>query len=207
MPDEFIVNQFINEEKSLSSFRTGIRGNIRGLWLGELTVFGFVDGMRATIELGFRQAWAEGAGQCGVSIDELTQQELQQLQTMTNNQFPYLPGFASDIVERDKAAGYPLDPHLDRGEMWISQYGVVVNRAAGMACGDRKKKWILGEAEHCSSCLKLNGKVKRHSFWVERGIEPQVNGAWYLDCRGYKCQCSLVDTDEPVSRGPLPGLR
>lgn len=204
--NEFIVKQFIDEDKSLSTFRTAIRGNIRGLWLGELTPLDFTDAMRSSITRGFRQAWAEGAGQCGVSFDELTKRELDKLAQMTNAQFPFLPGFADDIEERNKASGSPLQPHFDRADMWASQYRVVRDQASGMACGDKKKKWVLGAAEHCSSCLKLNGKVKRSSFWIKTGILPQRNGAPYLECRGFKCACSLVDTDEPVSRGRLPSL-
>ena len=59
---------------------------------------------------------------------------------------------------------------------------------------------------NCSSCLKLHGKVKRMSYWVEKGILPQVPGCDYLKCRGYQCGCVLTLTDEPQSKGPLPHL-
>ena len=88
MSDRFIVSEFINQEKSLADFGRGVRANIRGLWNGSFSLFDFVDSMRATIERGFRRAWAEGAGQCGINMTDLTPDEIKQLELMTNNQFP-----------------------------------------------------------------------------------------------------------------------
>jgi hypothetical protein len=200
------IKEFVDEQKSLSQFQRGIRSSIRSLWNGTFNHFEFVDNMRAVIEQGFRRAWAEGAKQCGVSFDELTKRELDKLEQMTNAQFVFLPGLADDILENSKANGGKLQPLFSRGDMWISEYRVVRDQATGMACGDKKKKWVLGAAEHCKSCIKLNGKVKRASFWIKSGILPQRNGASYLECRGFNCACELVDTDEPISKGPLPRL-
>jgi hypothetical protein len=203
---EFIVKQFIDEEKSLSTFRVGIRSNVRGLWNGSLTKSNFTNGMQSTITRGFNQAWAEGAGQCGVGMDELTERELNKLKQMINEQFPFIPGFADDVIEKNKASGGKLQPHIDRADMWISQYRVVHDQAGGMACSDVKKKWKLGAAEHCPSCLKLAGIVKRYSFWIKSGILPQRNGARYLFCGGFHCDCILENTTDPVRPGPLPSL-
>ena len=206
--NNLFFKEWIAEEKSLSSFRVGIRSAIRGLWTGNLGLFGFVSAMEASISRGFRQAWIEGGGQCGIKFDELTPAELAELRRMTNEQIAFLPGFGSDIEENSRANGGLLQPLLERGGMWISQYNVVRDKASGMACGDIKKKWVIDPLkDNCSSCLRLNGKVKRNSFWISSGILPQVNGASYLECRGYNCGCRLEETNEPVSRGFLPGLR
>ena len=64
------------------------------------------------------------------------------------------------------------------------------------------------EKEHCSSCEKLQGKVKRHSQWEAAGLYPQ---APVLECMAGAggvtvCGCRFVPTDEPMSKGPLPRI-
>jgi hypothetical protein len=195
-----------NKKKDLDGFTLNIRANIRGLWNGDFDQFDFVDGMISAIERGFDQAWSEGAAKCGIQPDERTPEEEIELRNVINEQFLHLPGFAADIDAGSKANGGALQPFLDRGDLWIGRYNEVVQRAQAMACADQKLKWELGEAEHCRSCLKLANKVKRASFWYSRGILPRQAGATYLECRGYKCDCRFTETDEPVSRGPLPRL-
>jgi hypothetical protein len=87
--------------------------------------------------------------------------------------------------------------------MWINRYTEVVNTAKIMAGADRKLKWVLGPTEHCSSCLKLAGKVKRGSVWIASGIQPQSRS---LECGGFNCQCSLQPTTDRASAGRLPSI-
>jgi hypothetical protein len=201
------------EEKSLGDFAAAIRASVRGLWAGATDEFLFVDGMISALRRGLTQAWHEGAQSCGIQPDEMTQQEKDALSKFINEQTLHVSGFGRAVAEvRDIRAQSPrdpaarLDPLLSRAELWIRRYGEAVTLSKAMACGDKKMKWILGEAEHCSSCIKLNGKVKRASFWAERGILPQVAGAEYLECKGFNCACQLVETTDRLSRGPLPGL-
>lgn len=194
------------KKKDIDGFALNVRANIRGLWNGDFDRFDFVDGMISAIERGFNQAWNEGAAKCGIQPNERTPEEESELRDIINEQFPHLPGFAADIDAGSKANGGALQPFLDRGDLWIRRYSEVVTRAQAMACANQKLKWKLGIAEHCRSCLKLADKVKRASYWHERGILPRVAGASYLECNGYRCDCRFEETDEPVSRGPLPGL-
>lgn len=191
------------ELKTQSDFGLAVRAEIRGLWSGQRAEFAFVDGMISTIQRQLRLAWAEGAKECGVSEDELTAQEISARDQLITSQFPHLPAFADDIVAGSKANGGKLGPLLSRGSVWVNRYEEARNKAKQMACGDRKLKWVLGEAEHCSSCLKLSGKVKRGSQWSSAGIAPQIRA---LECGGWRCQCALVATDDPMSKGPLPRL-
>ena len=87
--------------------------------------------------------------------------------------------------------------------MWVNRYNDVVNTAKIMAGGDKKLKWVLGPTEHCSSCSKLAGKVKRGSVWIASGIQPQSRS---LACGGYNCQCSLQPTTDRASAGRLPSI-
>ena len=74
---------------------------------------------------------------------------------------------------------------------------------------------VAGEPEYiangilihnCNSCLKLDGKVKRASWWTENNVLPRVPGAPWLACKGWRCQCGLFPTDKPLSRGRMPKL-
>lgn len=87
--------------------------------------------------------------------------------------------------------------------MWINRYNEVMNTAKLMAGENVKLMWVLGKTEHCSSCLKLAGKVKRKREWLAAGIQPQSRS---LECGGFNCQCSLQPTSARASPGRLPGL-
>ncbi len=115
--------------------------------------------------------------------------------------------FVVPLSEKDKLKQAEVDTRLraasSRLPMWINRYTEVVNTAKTMACANQKLKWVLGDTDHCNSCLSLSGKVKRGKFWLSSGILPQSR---QLECGGFNCQCSLQQTDDPVSRGPLPRL-
>lgn len=192
--------------KNLAAFQNGIRQAIRGLWKGQIGRFAFFDSMFSSLTNGYTRAWRQGARECGVQFDELTPGEVQTLQVRIAEQTPFIGNLADVIVTNSQAAGGKLGPLLRRGDIWVNGYRRIQQEAKTMACNDKKLVWELGPAEHCASCLRLSGQVRRGSFWEERGILPRVPGASYLDCNGYRCQCSLTPTDKPSSRGPLPRL-
>lgn len=198
--------------KNKADFRRAMRAAVRGLWQGYFDGFDFVDQFRAALTRGLTQAWHAGAAECGIKPDEFSDDETRALNNLIYGQLPYAPGFANEIItERERqaeegAVAGTLAKYFNRVDVWVNRYDEAKNQARVMACADKKLRWTLGRAEHCSSCVKLDGKVKRASYWYDNGIIPRVLGAPYLECRGYRCQCSLVPTDEPLSKGPLPKL-
>lgn len=189
-----------------AQYRAAIRSAVRGLWTGEFDYDQFYDAMYTAIQFHIPQAWYAGAKECGILPEELSPEERQALQTAIAYELLWINGFAATIEENNRERGGLLRPLFARAEVWIGRWKGVQVKARTMACKDRKLRWTLGEAEHCSSCLKLAGKVKRASYWNEHGILPRVHDAWYLECGGWRCQCTLEITDEPASRGPLPNL-
>ena len=161
--------------------------------------------MEATIDRGIRNAWRIGLEKAGILESEMTIDEIAAINEFVANQYRYLGGFADDIEAEKKGSG-KLGGFLMRSDMWVNAFDAAIVQAFAMAAGNKKLVWVLGEAEHCSSCSKLAGKVKRDSYWTEKGILPKVQGVDYLDCHGYRCQCDLIETDEPLSKGPLPSL-
>ena len=100
-----------------------------------------------------------------------------------------------------------LTPLLTRIEIWIGRWEGVKSQATVMACGDQKLKWNQGPSEKgCKTCTKLNGQVRRASFWKDKGVLPRVHDSPLLDCKGFRCACTIDPTDEPLSRGRFPNI-
>jgi hypothetical protein len=211
--DEFLG---VGRKDGESDFQLETRAAFRKVWSGIISdPFDFVDEMVGIITRGLTRAWIEGAKEEGIEEQDLTETERNALEDLINGQFVFLPGLSQDILEiREKAIEDGVTPGLrnmptslfNRASLWVNRYGQARTQGKIMAAADKPTVWLLGEAEHCSSCIRLNGKVKRASFWVKSGILPRVPGAPYLECKGYHCACTLQTTDQKVASGPLPKL-
>lgn len=194
------------DSRGTSLYRSSLRAAIRGLWLGVLDPDQFWKAMSLAIKTHLRKAWLSGAKECGIAADELSQAEVLALQEAIDYEYIWIGGLANTIIENSKARGGKLTPLFTRIEIWIGRWEGVRSKALTMACADRKLKWVVGPTEHCRSCLALNGKVKRASWWNENGMLPRVHDAPYLACHGFRCQCTLEPTDDPISKGRMPRL-
>lgn len=191
---------------SQSTYRAQLRAAVRGLWAGVLDSAQFSDSMFSAIRRFLTQAWHEGAAKCGLQPGDLTPEELIALEQVIVAEFGYVPGFAAAIIEGDKASGGSVGPLLARAELWANRYAEVAIQAELMACKDQKMIWRLGavKTEHCSDCLRLDGKVKRASVWEKAGLHPK---AYKLQCGpGRACKCTLTKTTLPITPGPLPRI-
>ena len=192
--------------RGTSEYRSGLRAAIRGFWSGVLDRNQFWDAMSRTIRIGLKRAWHSGAADCGIAPDELTPAEVLALQDAIDYEHLWIGGLANTIEANSKAKGGKLTPLFTRIEIWIGRWEGVASQARVMACTDQKLIWTLGPTENCKSCKKLAGKVKRNSWWQDNGILPRVHDAWYLDCKGFRCECQILPTDKPLSRGRMPNL-
>jgi len=190
---------------SIVSFRRNLRASIRGLWSGALTKRQALATFRSAIERAIEMAWIEGGAECGIQEDELTIEELTARDEFIFEQNEFAVGFIDAIVANSKAEKGQLTPLLQRGEMWVNQYESAKQQSTTLACGDLKLEWRLGRTEHCRTCLALNGQVRRSSFWANN-VMPRNAPNEKLECRGFRCQCTLNKTDKPISRGRLPRL-
>lgn len=191
---------FLRETKA--NFGKGIRDATRGLWTGHMDTFGFMDAMMASIRRQLALAWYEGAAEVGIRPDEMTAGELRALENMINGQFAHLGGFADAIMAGSKANKGLLRPQIARGRMWVSRWDEAKRMGRMMAASDAKQLWVLGPTlAHCSTCLKMENKVKRASQWIAHGVLPKSP---VLRCGGFNCKCDLVPTDLPMSKGRLP---
>ena len=195
-------------EKTLSEYRANVRAAVRGLWTDALDFNSFVNNMNLAIDRGFQQAWAQGAKQCGIKHPvESTVAEIAKLNDLISRDVGMVSQFGAAIQRGSKENGGLLKVQMSRADLWVNRYSEVVQAAKVASCGDRKMIWRIDPGkDNCRSCLALNGKVKRNSFWQETGILPQVPGASYLVCNGYRCGCSLNTTTADISRGRMPNL-
>lgn len=200
--------QIDRESRGERGYSRIFRSFARALWNGSISESDFITGVNDSISSYLYLAWLEGSKQCGITaVEELTDSESKRIKSLISSEQGYVPQLAAWIVENGKANGGKIRPILSRIDGWITRYGAVRTEGRVSACSDKKYKWEINPAnKNCSSCLKLNGKIKRGSFWQEKGIIPQMAGAWYLECHGFNCGCNLVETNEKVSPGRLPSL-
>lgn len=188
-----------------AAYARNIRGAVRALWSGVMDFDQFFDLMISTIRLGLRRNWFIGAADCGIQPGELSPQEKSALEGVIFSEINRIGGFANAIEAGSKANGGLLRAQLARASLWSSRALDVQNRAKVMACADKKLKWIRGPtSDGCRTCIKMDGKVKRGSYWEGRGPHPQAPANGTIECQGWNCLCNLEPTDEPLSRGPLP---
>lgn len=206
-PEGTMENLATND--GLSDYGLGIRAAVRGLWSGRQDKFAFVDGMVSTIQRGLRRAWLDGAKKAGMKEIELTPEELSTLDGIINTEISYVLPFGADIEANDKASGGKLTPQMMRALKWDQRYREVRDRAMMMARSNPKLMWVLGNADHCSSCLKLAGKVKRAKTWEAAELYPNSKK---LECvknaNGVPvCKCSFRAVPETnLSAGKLPRI-
>lgn len=197
---------FKQNEKPVKDYKRAVRSSVYGVWSGSLDVFEFIDSMISAMSRSYRRAWVEGAKECGIAENELTAEELQALQEEVNQDIPYLLDFARNIAENSRENGQKFTPHMRRANLWVNRYISVRNHAKSLACKNKKMKWVRSVLkDSCIDCIRLDGKVKRQSTWLEYeqqyGVRPQSHA---LACGGWLCGCSFVQTDEPLTRGRLP---
>lgn len=195
--------------KRLESYRAGLRAAVRALWSGVWDEGQFYSEMERVIERGFLQAWVEGMEAVGLSEEDMTKEEQARLFGLMFEETNYIAGYASAIIEGSKENGGTLGAQYQRLELWVKRYTNVKNQAMQMAQNNPVLEWVLHANESCPSCLKMNGQRRRSSVWARLDIRPQHPRK--LECmvsaRGVDvCQCTLVPTDQPPSRGRLPRL-
>jgi hypothetical protein len=195
---------------SQSQYSGALKASTRGYATRIFDYFQFWSGMDAAIRLYLTRAWYAGAAECGIAASELSPEEKTALENMIGGERANILSLATfiDGIRTDDGT-FPNDVRVSvfaRVDLWAQRYKDAQNQARVMACGDRKLMWVLGATEdHCPTCLKLEFKVKRASQWQAAGIRPQNPPNAKLECGGWYCDCSLVQTDEPMSKGPLPG--
>lgn len=184
---------------SEAAYGASLRAAARGLWGGAVDAGTFYGMMLSSIDLYYEQAWREGAAICGVGPADRTPQEQAALNREIMLARQSVAGLGAFIEQNAKAAGGKLSALYPRLSLWSNRYPAIVILAQTMACGDQKLRWEYGGThDHCEDCAMYVGKVYRATLWHRYGALPRSRS---LECGGWKCQCRLVPTTEPVTPG------
>lgn len=201
---ERTVAGVIVAQLSQADFGRRMRGLARGLWAGEIDLFGFIDAFLMAMERGFEQAWREGARTCGIEPGERSSEEATRLNEYIFAQAPFITPLAYWIQENSRANKVKLAVINNRIQIWENRYNEVLAIAQQMACADSKLRWRRNPMkESCVDCINLDGRVYRASIWAAYDIRPQSRA---LACGGYRCGCVLEQTDMPATPGRPPGI-
>jgi hypothetical protein len=189
---------------SQETYTSQLRSSIYGLWRGALSISSFVEAFTGTVFTGLSSAWFSGARAAGIERDEMTDAENQALQVALFQQMTYIGGLANYVYLHSQANDFKLSVPMSRLGLWSNRYKEFYIKGMVMAKADPKYTWVLGPTDkHCQDCVRISGKTKRSSQWLKSGWMPRSNR---LFCGGYNCQCDLIPTTMPMSKGNLPRL-
>lgn len=189
--------------KTINQYKAELRAAARLLWSGSISLTHFYNRMSATVHKEYRKAWYEGAKTMGLMPDELSKTELNRLNTEIAAELSRVYNLAIFVLDNQQYKGGLLRSIFNRIDKWVTGYVRIREMAKMFAAKDKKLRWTMHPAEHCSSCRKLEGKVKRASYWKAHSVSPK---SWSkLECK-LGCKCTLEHTFAKCTPGPLPNL-
>lgn len=168
---------------------------VRDFYNGNIDAGQFIDKQISLIEGQFQRAWNEGMRNVGVDPKDMTDAWRGILQDRITKEQDYILNFAQAIEDAAKN-GDPIDPLLNRVDLWVAKYPEV-ERLAEVTCGGNTKlKWVLGPTEqHCTDCAQYDGTILTADEWGALGVHPQGD---MLECGGWNCLCEFIVTEEPA---------
>lgn len=199
-----VVPYLTREYKSYDFMLARVEGLVRGVYTGNVGG-DFVDIMGALIrgqmEDAYRQAWTD-EGYEGALPDYLVN-SLDAFVIREAN-FDWIYQFYKDVVDArvDKTA---IEPLLSRARMWANKWNAAYNEALRVITVENGGNliWQIGDAEHCTTCLALDGIVASGKEWEASGWKPQSED---LECHGYNCKCQLLPTSNRRSKNAAERL-
>jgi hypothetical protein len=196
----------MSKSTNQSRYLQSLRENARALWSGVWTDAEFMEGMFLSIDYWLSHSWTLGAEAVGIAPDEITPKEQMQLSAIIFKEYSFVPRLATRITAMNKEHGGKLAAVFALLAGWVVRYNDVYNRAKVAAESDPKLRWSLGPTTmHCGTCAKLNGKVKRASWWRDN-VMPQMPPNGSLECKGWRCLCDLSPTSDPLTKGRMPNV-
>jgi len=196
----------IDAEKTRRHYERVLRNDIRDFYNQEIEVGEYIDAMIGNIENQFTRAWHEGAENVGFMED--ISAHLQPVMEYIAEEENYILDLGQQILDA-AAAGDPVQQFYSRAELWSNRYNEIVNEAEiyfGKLIGARLI-WQLGATEeHCATCAALDGIVALAEEWERLGLHPQGAPNDKLECGGWRCDCSLFETTDPLTEGGIPSV-
>lgn len=128
---------------------------------------------------------------------ELTMAEQGFLQETLQPHLESIRSFATDLYS---------GRYVDNPGSAMTRIFLWTNMAAGVyAIGQLRRRdnpryrWVINPfKDHCGTCVRLNGQVHTAQRWLASGYTPRSSS---LECRGFNCGCTLVETSDPEQGG------
>lgn len=118
------------------------------------------------------------------------------------SQISFVRNLAADLYA---PTGYPtgvMSPE-NRLNLWANAMSAAYYTGALNNPADPFLTWRLGIAEHCTTCLALEGVTRRASVWRTTPYRPRNTEPGVLECGGFNCKCWWQVSDGPDA-GVLP---
>lgn len=185
------------EYKTVDAMFRMIWRAVRELYNNQIGYDAFIDRMSDILPQQLRKAWNAGMRVNGLDPQrDMTPEWEAVYQEYVIGQFAWVDRLASDIVAA-RVAQSGTDALRVRANMWANRYNECRDLASiTTSASNTNYVWVLGEAEHCDTCLAIAGTVASAAQWEmarEAGLFPKSPK---LQCRGYNCKCRLERTDK-----------
>lgn len=185
-----------------AKFERDVDGIFKLAVQGRSTQAGFISALTAVLNSAIEDVAFAGLADGGVKTKELDEDERLFVENHQREQVQYIENVAIAIFEDGRVTEKEA---RGKADMWWNKsvnpvYMEMIVRASANAAFKR----IMGATEkHCIDCEKLHNQVRRAKFWHERKI---WNASSVTQCKGFKCECRNVATDEPITRGRFPKI-
>lgn len=153
------------------------------------------DVFNASATQAYLQGIRDGGANGIVSASQLDTDELNELNSWLSFNDNRALDLAFDLFDAT------LEEKQNRVNLWANK-GLDTSYNMGLMSGRSNPalEWHYSDKvkEHCSDCLKYNGKVYRAKVWKRYAIAPRSDN---LECKGFQCECELLKTEKPITRG------
>jgi len=185
------------EVKTYEYYRKTIINLVESLWNGNIGGE-FVDIMYNLIHGQLSDAYERAMAEAELLPEDATPEMREEVANAIRQEQQFVQPLFKEIIIAKTTEGETIDQFLDRAEIWANRYNDVYNQAKLSIAGimGKKLEWVMGDAEHCSTCQTLSGKVAYAAEWERSGFHPQGPPNPLLECGGWNCACSLVPTDK-----------
>jgi hypothetical protein len=166
---------------------------------GNIKAGGIARPMRSLIVESAEAVYIEGLREGGVADEELDADDDKAIGEWILSQTPYIYDFAEAAVAVNDLSGdertAARDVMMDRVDLWVRALEVLGKLGYSAAKENMSVTWQIGKTEdNCKVCLRLDGQTHRLKWFTSKGYIPREPGSSTLDCHGYNCDCSLVDS-------------
>lgn len=169
---------------------------------GKYSRSGFIGAITPIIRSAIQDSAIAGLRDGGLKNPELTEDEQLWIDNWIDQQDVFIQNVATAIYEDEKVTEKEAE---GKATLWWNKsidpaYSQMVYEASKNGAFLRR----LGATEqHCVDCVKIDGQVRRASFWHSIGI---WNASSKTQCGGWRCECQNVPTDLPITRGRFPKI-